>query len=144
MFDEDAFMSNTSEGEMDTEFVPVPVGEYQAVIKKIGTRSGSSEKGDWAVLDVTWGIDDASVTEVTGMDSPSVRQSIFLDVSDSGGLDLGKGKNINLGRLRQALGQNSGAAWSPSMLEGQVATVLVDHRLYEGRTFADVKSVSAI
>jgi len=144
VFDEDAFMSSTSEGEMSTEFTPVPVGEYSAVVKKVGTRSGSSEKGDWAVLDVTWAIDDATVSEVTGMDSPSVRQSIFLDITDNGGLDLGKGKNINLGRLREALSQNTGAAWSPSMLEGNVATVLVDHRQYEGRTFADVKSVSAI
>lgn len=144
MFDEDAFMSSTSEGEMDTEFTPVPVGEYPAVVKKLATRSGSSEKGDWAVLDVTWGIDDAQVSKITGFDSPSVRQSIFLDVTESGGLDLGKGKNINLGQLREALGQNGSGAWSPSMLEGNVATILVEHRLYDGRTFADVKSVSAI
>ncbi len=144
MFDEDAFMSSTSEGEMSTEFTPVPVGEYQAIVKKVGTRSGEGEKGAWAMLDVTWAIDDAGVTEITGMDNPSVRQSIFLDISDSGGLDMGKGKNIGLGRLREALGQNTGAAWSPSMLEGNVATVMVDHRLYEGRTFADVKNVSAI
>lgn len=144
MFDEDAFMSSTSEGEMSTEFTPVPVGEWQAVVKKIGTRSGEGEKGSWAMLDVTWAIDNAEVTEVTGMENPSVRQSIFLDISESGGLDLGKGKNIGLGRLREALGQNTGAAWSPSMLEGCVATVMVDHRLFEGRTFADVKNVSAI
>lgn len=146
MFDEDAFMSSTSEGEMSTEFTPVPVGEYSAVVKKVGTRSGEGEgeKGSWAMLDVTWAIDDAGVTEITGMDNPSVRQSIFLDITESGGLDYGKGKNIGLGRLREALGQNTGAAWSPSMLEGNVATVLVDHRLYEGRTFADVKNVSAI
>jgi len=144
VFDEDAFMSSTSEGEMATDFTPVPVGEFSAVVKKVATRSGSNEKGDWAVLDVTWAIDNAEVSEVTGMENPSVRQSIFLDISESGGLDLGKGKNIGLGRLREALGQNTGAAWSPSMLEGQVATVMVDHRLYEGRTFADVKSVSAI
>ena len=144
MFDEDAFMSSTSEGEMSIDFIPVPVGEYPAVIKKIGTRSGESDKGPWAMLDVTWAIDDAGVTEVTGMDNPSVRQSLFLDMAESGGLDLGTGKNIDLGRLREALGQNTGAAWSPSMLVGNMATVLVDHRLYEGRTFADVKNVSAI
>ena len=144
MFDEDAFMSSTSEGEMSTEFTPVPVGEYQAIVKKVGTRSGEGEKGAWAMLDVTWAIDDAGVTEETGMDNPSVRQSIFLDITESGGLDMGKGKNIGLGRLREALGQNTGAAWSPTMLEGNVATVSVDHRLYEGRTFADVKNVSAI
>ena len=144
MFDEDAFMSSTSEGEMSTEFTPVPVGEYQAVVKKIGTRSGEGEKGPWAMLDVTWAIDDASVTEATGMDNPSVRQSLFLDITEEGGLNLGKGKNIDLGRLREALGQNGAGAWSPSMLEGQVATVLVDHRLHDGRTYADVKSVSAI
>lgn len=144
MFDEEAFLSTTVEGEMSTEFVPVPEGEYNGVIESINLRSGTGEKGDWAVLDVNWTIDDATVQEVTGMENPKVRQSLFLDITDSGGLDLGKGKNINLGRLREAVGQNGAGAWSPSMLTGNVATIKVEHRQYDGRTFADVKSVAAV
>ena len=144
MFNEEAFMNTQTEGAMETEIIPVPEGEYQALAKKVGVRSGTSEKGEWAVLDITWGVDDASVTEATGMDEPTVRQSVFLDLTPDGGLDLGKGKNVQLGRLREALGQNGPDAWSPSMIEGNVAMVSVAHRMYEGRTFADVKAVSAI
>jgi len=144
MFDEQAFLSTTTEGVMSTEYTPVPVGEYQAVVDKVNVRSGEGDKGTWAVLDVTWGLDSAEAAEATGMDTPQVRQSIFLDITADGGLDLGKGKNISLGRLREAVNQNSGGAWSPSMLIGSVATVKVDHRMYEGRVFADVKGVSAV
>ena len=144
MFDEDAFMSNTTEGTMSTEFTPVPEGEFQAVVSGVGVRSGEGEKGPWAVLDIMWAVDDAAVAEETGMDNPKVRQSVFLDITPDGGLNLGKGKNVQLGKLREAVGQNGSDAWSPSMLEGNVGIVKVEHRLYEGRTFADVKAVSAV
>lgn len=145
MFNEDDFMNNTTEGEMSTEFTPIPEGEFQAFIKGVKVRSGVSEKtgSEWAVLDVTWSIDDAGVAEETGLDNPTCRQSVFLDLTPEGGLDYGKGKNIQLGRLREAVGQNSGA-WSPSMLEGSAAIVKVEHRIYEGKTFADVKGASAV
>jgi len=140
MFDADQFMSTSTEGAMDTEFTPVPEGEYQAVVKSIKPR----ESGEYVILDVTWAIDDAEVSEVTGLDNPTVRQSIFLDMTENGGLDMSKGKNIGLGRLRDAVNQNTGGAWSPAMLEGQVAKVRVSHRLYEGRTYTDVKGVAKV
>jgi hypothetical protein len=144
MFDPDQFMSGTVEGEMSTEFTPVPEGEYNALITGVNARSTSSDKGEYVILDVTWAIDDAAVAAEVGMDNPTVRQSIFLDTTDGGGLDFAKGKNIQLGRLRDAVKQNGPSAWSPSMLEGQVAKVRVAHRMYEGRIFADVKGVSAV
>jgi hypothetical protein len=144
MFDPDNFLSSQTEGEMSTEFTPVPEGEYNALISGVNARSTSSEKGEYVILDITWAIDDAGVSETVGMDNPTVRQSIFLDTTDNGGLDLGKGKNIQLGRLREAVNQNGPGAWAPSMLEGQVAKVRVSHRMYEGRIFADVKGVSTV
>jgi len=144
MFDENSFMSTETSGEMSTEFTPVPEGEYQGLAKKVGVRSGESDKGTWAVLDVTWGFEDASVVEATGMDSPSARQSVFLDLTEDGGLALGKGKNIQLGKLREAIGQNNPGAWAPSMIEGSVAICKVEHRLYNDQLYADVKHVSAV
>lgn len=143
MFDADNFLSTTTEGEMSTDFVPIPEGEYSAFVKSVAARNTSSDKGEFVILDVTWAIDDAEVAQTVGIDNPSVRQSIFLDIADNGGLDLGKGKNIQLGRLREAVRQNDGGPWAPSMLEGQVAKVRVEHRLHEGRIFADVKGVAA-
>ena len=144
MFDPDQFMNAETEGEISTEFTPVPEGEYNALITGVNARSTSSEKGEYVILDVTWAIDDAQVSEAVGMDNPTVRQSIFLDTTESGGLDLSKGKNIQLGRLREAVGQNDPGPWAPSRLEGNVAKVRVAHRMYDGRTFADVKGVAAV
>jgi len=140
VFDSDSFMSATSEGEMSTEFVPVPEGEFNAVIDGVKVREA---KGN-VLLDVSWNIDDAAVAEATGRDKNTVRQTLFLDMTDGGGLDLSQGKNVQLGKLREALGQNGPGAWSPSMLDGNVAKVRVSHRMYEGTTYADVKGVTAL
>ena len=140
-FDPNSFLATTTDTANSTTYVPVPEGIYQAVVISVAARN---PKGN-ALLDIQWRIDDDSVAAETGLSNPTCRQSIFLDVTDSGGLDNGKGKNIQLGRLREALNQNvEGQAWAPSMLEGQVAMVNVQHRMYEGNTYADVKGVSAI
>lgn len=139
MFDTDSFLNTSTEGEMSTEFPVVPAGDFNAVVDDIDVRSGEGEKGTWAVMDITWVIDDAAVAEEMGIDNPKCRQSIFLDFDDSGALKLGKGKNVGLGRLREALGQNGPGAWSPAMLKGGVARVHVEQRIHEGKTYADVK-----
>lgn len=140
-FDPDQFLSGTVAGEMATEFTPIPEGEYNAVIEKVDARA---TRGGGAILDVTWTIDDQAVRDATGLDNPRCRQSVFLDITASGGIDVGKGKNVQLGRLREAVGQNGPQAWAPGMLVGNVARVKVEHRLYEGQTFADVKKVSKL
>jgi hypothetical protein len=140
MFDADNFMAATVEGELSTEYVNVPENEYQAVAgdAKIREAKGS------VMMDIPWTIDDPSVAEVTGRETNTVRQTIFLDITEQGGLDLAKGKNVQLGKLRQALGQNGPGAWSPSMISGNVAKVRVSHRMYEGTTYADIKGVAAL
>ncbi len=140
MFDSDTFMSATVEGENSTVFIPVPEGEFQALAEKVESRNANG----YVILDVTWSIDDDSVVTATGRDKNTARQSIFLDMTDAGGIDMGQGKNIQLGKLREAIGQNGPGAWSPSMILGNVAKIRVAHRLYEGTTYADVKGTSAI
>lgn len=121
-----------------TQNIPIPEGEFKAIVDKIGFRTPKSS----LILDVTWKIDDPAVTAATGIDNPQIRQSIFLDTNDNGGLDFGKGKNVNLGRLRDALGQNnSGQPWSFGMLVGQVAKVKVKHRQDGENTYTDVSGV---
>lgn len=79
------------------------------------------------------------------MAEPSVRQTLWLDTTESGGLDFGKGKNVGLGRLREALGQNApGKPWAPGMLVGGVAKVKVSHSIDKRDNVtinADVKAV---
>ena len=141
VFDPDTFMSMSTEEADETSFRPIPEGEFNAVITKI---EGRTPKGN-SILDVTWAIDDEAVRAETGMENPSVRQSLFLDITSSGGLERGPNKNVQLGRLRAALGQNNpGQPWSPSMLEGQVAKVSIKQRIVDENIYADVKGVARL
>lgn len=125
-FDVNAFQNAQFTDANSTEYVPVPEGEFLAVVDKYDIRPLSTGS---VVMDVTWKIDDATVAAETGMDNPTVRQTVWLDINESGSLEFAKGKNVGLGRLREALGQNlSGQAWSFGMILGQVAKVRVSHR----------------
>lgn len=139
-FNPDAFLNTTVSDANSTTFAPVPEGEYVASVKEIKPRATDSGK---AILDVTWSIDDPAVEAATGMKSATVRQSIFLDVNEQGTLEVGKGKNVSLGRVREALGQNTpGKPWQPGMLIGGVARVTVKHRMVEDQVYADIKGVA--
>lgn len=147
-FDPDVFLGTETEDSTDTKIIPVPEGQYLAVVDKVQARKSTRDDGsEFYVLDVTWAIDDPAVAEATGRDQNSVRQSIFLDVNENNSLDMGTGKNVQLGRLREALGQNkSGKAWSPNHMQGQAAQVMVSHRpdREDPETFyAEVKRVAA-
>lgn len=142
-FDPDLILNQQTTDATDTNFVPVPEGEFRAAIDEIKPRTA----GDKPVLEVKWIIDDDTVRAETGMDKPSVRQTLWLDLTTQGGLDMGKGKNVGLGKLREALGQNRpGQAWMPGMLVGGVALVSIKHRAGKeaGEIFADVKGVTAL
>ena len=141
-FNADQFMNTEVEGEMSTDYVPIPENEYRAVIKEVQART--TPKGT-PLMEVTWIIDDQEVRDLIGMDEPTARQTIWLDINEAtGGLDFGANKNVALGRLREALGQNDGQPWSPNRLMGQVATVNIKHRLTDqGGVFAEVKGVRA-
>lgn len=146
-FDPDTFMSTSFTEANETKFVTVPEGEYQAVVDKVEANTWQSRDGSKSglKLDLTWKIDDQAAADATGMANPTVKQSIMLDMTESGGLATGPGKNINLGRLREAVGQNKpGSAWSPTMLLGQPAKVSVKHRMWEDNIFAEVKGVAKL
>lgn len=139
-FDPDTFLSVTVESELSTETTPIPDGEYTASVKDVSAR----QSGDFMLLDVTWSIDDAALAEHIGIKNPTVRQSCFLDMTAQGNLDIGKGKNVQLGRLREALGQNTPRPWAPGMMIGCVAVIRTQQRQHEGRTFVDVKGVRKV
>lgn len=141
-FNPDTFLNTESTEANATQYTPCPEGEFNASIKAIKPRVLTDGR---AVLDVTWIVDDETARQETGMAEPSVRQTLWLDVTESGGLDFGKGKNVGLGRLRDAVGQNqSGKPWAPGMLVGQVAKVKVAHSIDKRDNVtinADVKAV---
>ena len=141
-FDPDVFMSADNKGELDTEFVNVPEGEYNAVATDLKVRTTQTGK---VILDVSWEINDPEVEKATGRETNTVRQSVFLDMDDSGErISAARGKNISLGRLLEAVGINMAKPWSLASIKGNVGLVTVKHRMVEdGTVYADVKRVAA-
>ena len=144
MFDPNQFLDMQVEGSNDTKTIPVPAGEFTAIAEKVECRAWQSKKDpskSGLTLEVHWNIDDNSVKELIGRDKVTVRQGVMLDLTDSGSLDMGKGRNIGLGRLREALDLNqAGSPFAFSMIPGRMAKVKVEHRVVDDAIYAEVKS----
>ena len=143
IFDPEAFLNTDIEGSCATSFSPIPDHEALLVVKKVEPKAS----GDYAILDVTFLVDSDEAREETGQDEPTVRVGIFLDIDDNGMLDLGKGKNVQLGRLRAALGQNDGGAWSPAGMVGETCLGHVTQRPDKNdseKIYNDVKQFTAL
>lgn len=147
-FDADSFLNQTVTSPLSTSIPVCPEGEYRGIIQDLATREFTYKSGDRAgmtgvALDLTWEIQDEALKTQFGF-APKVRQSFLLDFTESGGLDAAEGKNVGLGRVREAVRQNKpGQPWSPNMLRGQGAIVLISHRMDGDNIYADVKKVRA-
>lgn len=123
-FDPDQFMNTTVEGELDTKRPVAPAGQYPGQIAKVTPRSGTIRNGEnagktWASLNLQIELLDEALKQELNQDKVFVFHNVFLDLDDNENLDLRPGKNVALGKVRSAVGQNDGSAWSPSMLVGQ-------------------------
>lgn len=147
-FDPAQFLDMSFDQANDTVVIPPDEGDYQAIIEKVDARPWTSKADpskSGLALDIIWELQSEAAKARTGRDKVTVKQGIMLDVMESGGLDMGKGKNIGLGRLREAVNQNaSGRPWSPNMLIGQMAKINVKHRIDGDTIYLDVKGVTKI
>jgi len=125
MFDSNSFLqSQNVEGKLETQFSPIPAGEYIGLIQKMEAKEQQKpdNTGVWTIVDMTIAIDDARAKEATGMSNPTIRDSLFLDI-ENGKLATGKNKNIALGRYLEATGQN-GVVGNPfTLLMGKMVKV---------------------
>ena len=146
MFNIETFLDQNITGQMDTKVIPVPPGEYRAVVKEIKPRQWKSKDDptlSGVALDIIWVLDAPEVAETLGRKELQVKQGIMLDIDDKGQIIVEKGKNIGLGRLREALNMNDPKKpFSFSSIPGQMAKVLVTHRIAGEDIFAEVKSVA--
>ena len=83
-FNPDTFLNTETNQANATAYTPCPEGEFTASIKTIKPRVLTDGR---AVLDLTWIVDDEEVRNETGMAEPSVRQTLWLDITEFGGLD---------------------------------------------------------
>lgn len=148
MFNPDQFLDMQVTEANDTKLVPIPVGEYTAVADEVKCRQWQSKKDpslSGLTLDVTWNIDSPELKELLGREKVVARQGIMLEITESGTLDMGKGKNVQLGRLREALDLNQpGVAFSFNQIPGRVAKISVTQRIDGDNIFNDVKGVMKV
>jgi hypothetical protein len=148
-FNAEAFMGQTTTSAMETSIKPISEGVHPGQVTKLEIRhldpTDRNPNGSY-VLDVTWEVLSEVAKKDTGLDHPTARQGIFLDVNAQGGLDSGPAKNVQLGRLREAVGQNkAGKSWSFNHLMGATADLLIAHRADKNdpeTTYAEVKKVA--
>lgn len=149
MFDPNSFLMQETEGANSTESVPVPVGEWLMTAVECKPRewvakNDPSKSG--IAVDILFEVNDQTVLDLLERDVVKIKLGIMLDTTETGGLDMGKGKNVQLGRLRQALGLNDPSAkFSFGMIPGRQVKGLVKHRAGDnGQIFAEVDSVIAV
>jgi hypothetical protein len=143
-FDPETFLQQTVDHPLETEFVLIPPGEYVATIDdfdkdaveqinftyKSGARAG--QPGIMTKLTLPFVIDDDGVKKQLGREKVVVTRQFILDLDDNGHLADGKNKNVELGRLRDAVGQNDGSPWTIANLRGVgPLMVRVIHREFE-------------
>lgn len=122
-FDPNVFMGTKQTETGDTHYTTIPPGDYVAVIgsdeKDIDVNSGTTDRGRWVQLYLNWYIDDPDLAAKLNLRQLRVRQSIFLDVEgDPPHLVWGTNRNVKLAKVREAVGQNTGAEWNVEMLRG--------------------------
>lgn len=144
------FLQTTTDSALDDKLDPCPPGEWIAIAGKPEAKEFEYKTGDRVGdigyrMVIKWDIQDEEAKKVVDREKLSVTQSILLDLTaDGNGLDFGKGKNIGLGQIRTALGQNTpGAQWAPVMIEGQPAKLKIKAGMYQDRVTAEVQAVTA-
>ena len=148
MFNPDEFLdAEVTEANDTTAFLP-PVSTYDATIKSIKLRQWVSKSDptlSGVAADIIWSIEDQELLAAAERAEVFVKQGLMLDMTPEGKLDLSKGKNVHLGRLRAALNMNiPGQPFSFNRMVGQAAKVLVKHRVDSSDIYAEVGSVAAI
>jgi len=146
-FDAQSFLDASVSGANSTKVIPCPIGEYMGIIEKVAPRQWQSKDGTQSgvAIDIFWLIEDSNVKALLGRDVVSVKQGLMLDLTPQGGIDMAEGKNVGLGRLREAVGKNDpDVAFSFNSLPGSAGKVSVSHRVSGEDTFAEVKAVAKL
>ena len=148
MFNPDEFLDQEILTQTSDKSVPAPVGEYTGIVESLKPRQWVAKDDptkSGVALDILWSVEDEEVKALLGKDKVLVKQGVMLDIDDQGKLAEGKGVNVQLGRVRTAVGQNEeGQAFSFNMLIGQQALITVTHRIVGEDTYAEVSRAAKL
>lgn len=128
-FDAQALLNATSTEANATRLDPAPVGTYTGQVAKVDVKSGVSQKtGEvWCRLELYLESEDPKLDQI-GMKKKTFRADALLELDANGGVATGSGKNVSLGRMREACGLNQpGSPFSLGMFQGQMFKFDVSH-----------------
>jgi len=124
-FDPQQFL-NTPAGPMATQVSPSPEGNFVMHINIDQPMEGWFREVKWTDKDgnarsapsceIPIIITDDSARQIAGRDKLFSRYRFFLDLDKNGNLDTGPDRNVKLGQLRAALGQNNDPSWTLARL----------------------------
>lgn len=147
VFDAQTFAQMTFTDANSTESTPIPVGEWVFQIEKAEVKTWQKREDPSVAglkLLLTLSNEDPAITAITGRKTNKLIYELMLDLTDAGGLDFGKGMNIRLGRLREAVGLNKpGQPFSFDMLIGRAVKASVKHEIWKETLQARCDSVAA-
>lgn len=153
-FNAEAFLNQTVPGPMSTITIPCPEGEFKAFVddgdNAITFQEGGQDRNGNDLsprMKVNFAITgDQLPNQQLKRDKVLVALNIWLDV-EGDQIATEEGKNVGLGRLRKALGQNEGS-WNPLMMKGKGPVMIkVSQRSDKNeptQKYAEVTRVSAI
>lgn len=146
-FNPDEFLNTQYDEALDTKIIPCPVGEFPGLAEKVDIKTWAARDGSSSGLKlvIIWDIQDDNAKVLTNRDPLRVKQEQMLDLTDTGALDMGKGKNVGLGRIREALGLNTpGEPFAFSMIQGLMAKCNVTHRVSGQDVFDQVSAIAPL
>lgn len=155
-FDPNVFL-DAQVTEINEKRPPLPIenpedenGLYLAVIGEIKADSGTIGKGDragqpWVSMVIPLKIQVPPAVQGLGIPPElTITDRAFLDLTPSGSLDNGKGKNRQQRVYRDATGTNvPGEAFAWRMLQSRTVKVKIAHEMYEGNLQEKIAQVLA-
>lgn len=149
-FDVNALLAATTTNAGSTEFMTLPTDEEFVANLRIDSdpekafKQGVKDGRPWLMLNVQVELSGARIAELlAGRDKRTIQWGIPIDLTPSGGLDMGKGMNVTLNKLREETGQRrEGQPWGFKDLNGQTIRVKIKHRKVDDKVFEDIGSFS--
>jgi hypothetical protein len=117
IFNAEVLLNAATEKSHATSIPPLPEQEFIFTVTKIDFKQ---PKDGVIIMELSAETTDPVAVAATGINPSRSRWSTFVDLTESGLLDDTDGKNIGIGKIREAVGQNTaGVPWAPAALMGQ-------------------------
>lgn len=146
-FDPQAFLDATLT-EPTEKRPPLPVGDYIAQIGEVSARAWQG-RTDPTKSGIAWDIPleiqvppDVQSALKLSQAVIKLKDSLMLDLTESGTIDNAPGKNRRLRAYREALDMNKpGDTFSARRMNGGIVKVKISHELYEGQPVERIDGV---